>query len=137
MIEHQHRRAVGVYQLQLLYDFHGVLFFRLLDDEPLEHHLGGVILLFERQFVQSVDGSSHRGLTGLHFLEGLQAGFPFAVRGGNRLECHAPAAVYQIIVELHAMFAFLFHLDTHPGGKAGQVFIGKVARYGKVQVCRV
>ena len=55
VVKPKHRSTTRIDQFQLLDDFRGILFLlNLLRDEPLQHHLGRIILFFLCQFEKGI-----------------------------------------------------------------------------------
>ena len=58
-------------------DLRGILFLlHLFVDEPLQHHLRGIVLLFQRQFIQGIDRGCDFGFVRGYFFKKLKITLP-------------------------------------------------------------
>lgn len=138
VVQHEHGGAVRVNQFELLDDLAGVLFFfDLLRDEPLQRDLGGIVILFDGQFVKLVNQAGHFLLVFQDLRKGFERRLPFRRRLLNRLERHATAPVVDVVKESHGVRLLFLELHAHPMRKTLQVVRLKVSRHRKIQIGRV
>ncbi len=108
------------------------LFFDLLFDEPVEMGLGGVVLVVGGEFVEGVNAGGVFLFVLVGGLKGGEGGGVGVIGLGEGLEFDHAAAVEDIIVELHGVFAFFLALTAHEGGEALEVLTGEIGVHGEI-----
>jgi hypothetical protein len=100
-VEHEERVAIVSNHPQRFQDFGRIaLFLNLFLDESVQHHLGGIIALFDCQLVEIVDHRRHLALVFERLLEDAQRRFELDRRLVNGVQHDAPSTLTHKVEEL-------------------------------------